>query len=165
MCAHMLAYITCICSNYYQLRGHPYLLPNTKTSNFPHFGFMPTQFHRKEVIGYGVWGPCKGHFTYKTESPWPLHFKHPHWWERRSQSKFASHYAWGTNGVCECKMDVKSTWVLMWHQLDHVSMVTWTIFKNHFLEVGLTQNQNTIAFWTLTSIGTFYLIMCEDPRE
>ena len=33
--------------------------------------------------------------------------------------------AWGTNGVCECKMDVKSTWIPTWHQMDHVScMVT-----------------------------------------
>jgi hypothetical protein len=31
--------------------------------------------------------------------------------KRRTRSKFASHYAWGTNGVCECKMDVKSTWI------------------------------------------------------
>ena len=61
------------------------------------------------------------HFTHKTESPWPLHFKHSHWWKRRSRSKFASHYAWGTNGVCECKMDVKSTWIPTWHQMDHVS--------------------------------------------
>ena len=35
-----------------------------------------------------------------------LHFKHSRWWKRRSRSKFASHYAWGTNGVCECKMNV-----------------------------------------------------------
>ena len=35
------------------------------------------------------------------------HFKHSHWWKRRSRFKFASHYARGTNGVCECKMDVK----------------------------------------------------------
>jgi hypothetical protein len=34
---------------------------------------------------------------------------------------FTSHYAWGTNGVCECKMDVKSTWIPTWHQMDHVS--------------------------------------------
>ena len=27
----------------------------------------------------------------------------------------------GTNGVCECKMDVKSTWIPTWHQMDHVS--------------------------------------------
>ena len=30
-----------------------------------------------------------GHFTHETESPWPLHFKHSYWWERRSWSKFA----------------------------------------------------------------------------
>ena len=60
----------------------------------------------------------KGHFTHKTESLWPLHFKHSRW---RSRSKFASHYAWGTNGVCEYKMDVKSTWLPTWHQMDHVS--------------------------------------------
>jgi hypothetical protein len=29
----------------------------------------------------------------------PVHFKHSHWWKKRSWSKFASHYAWGTNGV------------------------------------------------------------------
>ena len=50
-----------------------------------------------------------------------LHFKHSRWWKRRRQSKFTSHYAWGTNGVCECKMDVKSTWIPTWHQMDHVS--------------------------------------------
>ena len=56
------------------------------------------------------WKP-KGHFTRETESPWPLHFKHSHSWKRRSRSKFTSHYAQGTNGVCECMMDVKSTWI------------------------------------------------------
>jgi hypothetical protein len=35
----------------------------------------------------------KGHFTHKTMSPWPLHFKHSYWWKRQSWSKFASHYA------------------------------------------------------------------------
>jgi len=45
----------------------------------------------------------------------------PHSWKRRSQTKFASHYAWGTNAVCECKMDVKSTWIPTWHRMDHVS--------------------------------------------
>jgi hypothetical protein len=37
--------------------------------------------------------------------------------EKAEPVKFSSHYAWGTNGVCECKMDVKSTW----HRMDHVS--------------------------------------------
>ena len=26
-----------------------------------------------------------------------------------------------TEGVCECKMDVKSTWIPTWHRMDHVS--------------------------------------------
>ena len=42
-------------------------------------------------------------------------------------------------------------------------MVTWTIFKIHLLEAGLTQNRETIALQTVTTIGSFYFIMCEDP--
>ena len=53
--------------------------------------------------------------------PWPLHFKHSHWWKRRTQSKFASHYVWGINIVSECKMGVKSTWIPTWHRMGHVS--------------------------------------------
>ena len=64
-------------------------------------------------------GAFKGRFTHETENPWPSHFKHSHWWKRRSRSKFASHYTWGTNS--ECRMDVKSTWILTWHRIDHVS--------------------------------------------
>jgi hypothetical protein len=35
----------------------------------------------------------------------------------QSRSKFVTNYTWGTNGVCECKMDVKSTWIewIMFH--------------------------------------------------
>ena len=44
------------------------------------------------------------------------------------------------------------------------SMVTWTILKNHDLEVGLTQNQETMALQTLTIVDLFDLIMCEDPH-
>jgi hypothetical protein len=45
-------------------------------------------------------------------------------------------------------------------------MVTWTIFKNHLLEVGLTQNHwETMAFRTLTTVDLLYIIMCEDPHE
>jgi hypothetical protein len=63
----------------------------------------------------------KGHLTHETESPWPLHFKHSHWWKRHNWSKFAPHHAWGTNGGSECKMDVKSTWIPTWYQMDHVN--------------------------------------------
>ena len=45
-------------------------------------------------------------------------------------------------------------------------IVTWTIFRNHLLEVGLTQNHwETMALRTLTTVGLFYFIMCEDPHE
>jgi hypothetical protein len=63
----------------------------------------------------------KGHFTHQTKSPWPLHFKHSHWWKRQSWSKFPSQYACRSNGGCECKTNVKSTWVPTWHRMDHVS--------------------------------------------
>ena len=44
-------------------------------------------------------------------------------------------------------------------------MVTWIIFKNHLLEGGLTQNQETMALQTLTTDGLFHFIMCEDSHE
>jgi hypothetical protein len=39
----------------------------------------------------------------------------------------------------------------------------WIIFKTHILEVSLTENQKTIAFWKSTTIGLLYFIMWEDP--
>ena len=52
-----------------------------------------------------------------------------------------SHYAQVTNRVIiECKMDVKSTWIPTWHQMDHFSWSFRIISDNHFLEVGLTKN-------------------------
>ena len=44
-------------------------------------------------------------------------------------------------------------------------MVTWIIFRNYLLEAGLTQNWETMALRTLTIIGLFYFIMCEDLHE
>ena len=44
-------------------------------------------------------------------------------------------------------------------------MVTWIVIKNHFLEVSLTQNHETMALRTLTTVDLFYCIMCEDPHE
>jgi hypothetical protein len=35
-------------------------------------------------------------------------------------------------------------------------MVTWTLFKNHLLEVSLTQNQKTMPLRKLTTVGLFY---------
>ena len=105
----------------------------------------------------------KGHFTHETESPLPIHFKHSHWWKWRIRSKFTSHYAWGTNRVCERKMDIKSTWIPTWHRMDHV--LCWTILKNHLLEGGLTQKQEAMALWMLAVVDLFYFNMCEGPYE
>ena len=33
------------------------------------------------------------------------------------------------------------------------------------MEVGLTQNRETMALWMLKTIDFFYFIMCEDPHE
>jgi hypothetical protein len=44
-------------------------------------------------------------------------------------------------------------------------MVTWTIFNNHLMEVGLTQNLDTMALRALTTIGLFYFIMRKDLHE
>jgi len=44
-------------------------------------------------------------------------------------------------------------------------MVTWTTFKNHLLEVGVTQNQEIMALRTLTTVDYLYFIMCEDSHE
>jgi hypothetical protein len=41
-------------------------------------------------------------------------------------------------------------------------MVTWITFENHLSEVGLTQNQKTMALWMLTIVD---FIMREDPHE
>ena len=79
--------------------------------------------HQKDYV-------LKGHFTEETESPWPFHVKHSRWWKRRSWSKFASHYARGTNGVSMwmkggCKLYEDS------HMAPNGScfMVTWTFFQ------------------------------------
>ena len=35
-------------------------------------------------------------------------------------------------------------------------------FQNHLLEVGLTQNRETMALQMLENVDLFYFIMCED---
>ena len=44
-------------------------------------------------------------------------------------------------------------------------MVTWTIFKKHLLEVGLTQTRETMALRMLTAIDLFHFIMRDDQHE
>jgi hypothetical protein len=76
---------------------------------------------------------------------WPLHFKHSHLWKkselvhvhcplwlRNQQSK------WMQDG-CKVYMDSYMA------SNGSCFKVTWIIFKNHLLEVGLTQNRETIS--------------------
>ena len=42
------------------------------------------------------------------------------------------HYAWGTNGVFECEMDIKSTWISTWYQMDFVLWSLGLFSQNHF---------------------------------
>ena len=67
--------------------------------------------------------------SHKTEGPWPLHFKRSHWWKRWRRFRFALHYAWGTNGVGECKMDVKVYMNSYMASNGSCFMTTWIIFK------------------------------------
>jgi hypothetical protein len=80
-----------------------------------------------------VVGP-QGHFTHDTEGMWPLHFKHSHWWEKQSRSKFAPHYGsmWMQDGCKACKDSYMAS-------NGSCFMVTWIIFQNHLLEIGLTK--------------------------
>ena len=96
----------------------------------------------------------EGYFTHEIESPWPLHFKHPHWWERHGRSKFTSHYARGTNGVCMWMQDGCKVYMALNRSC---FMVTWTIFKNNLLEVvGLTPTWAAMALGTLITVDVFY---------
>jgi hypothetical protein len=83
-------------------------------------------------------------------------------WERWSQSKFASHYIWGTNGVSECKINV--IWVGFLHG------IKWIMFHGHldyFQKPPLGGRPNmkseTLAFRNLTIVHLLYFIMCENP--
>ena len=119
---------------------------------------------------------------HKTEGLCLLHFKHSHWWKRRSRSKFASSHCvggpratrlracdsytsstliggkcvGGPNGVCElqdgCKVYMDS------YTTSNGSwfMVTRTISKSHLLEVGLTGE--TGAFRTLTIVDSYSIL-------
>ena len=77
--------------------------------------------------------------------------------EKVEPVKITSHYAWGTNEVCECKMDAKSTWIPTWYRMDHVPWSLGIIFINRLLKVGLTQNHDTMTLRMLTTIDFFYL--------
>ena len=98
----------------------------------------------------------KSHFTHETKGMWPLHFKRSHWWKRRSQSKFNftlrfkhQRSNWMQDG-CQVYMDSYMA------SSGPCFMVTWTIFKNYLLEIGLKQNRETMAIQNPTTVDLFF---------
>jgi hypothetical protein len=81
----------------------------------------------------------KGHFTHETESLWPFHFKHSHWWKKVRASPSSLHI------TLEGPTEYANVGWMDSYMAPNGScyMVTWTIFKNHLLVVGLTQNRET----------------------
>ena len=138
--------------------------PNMGVSFFENRIYSNVKIYRSSFLflDVGIWN-SKGYFTHETEGLWPLRFKYSHWLKRWSWSKFASHYTWGTNGVSECKMDVKFAWIPTWYQMNHVSWSIGLSKNNHLLVVGLIQNREITALWNFTVIYLLYCIICDDP--
>ena len=94
--------------------------------------------------------------------PVTITLQHSHWWKQRSRSKLAwlrgQWSMWMQDG---CKVYMNSYMALD----GSCFMVSWTIFNNHLLEVGLTQIRRPQHFRTLTTVGLLHFIMCEDPHE
>ena len=95
---------------------------------------------------------------HETESLWPSHFKHSHWWKRAEpvQVRYFTLRSRGRWSRCVeddgCKVDMDSYMVSNGSRF----MVTWTVFKHHFLGVGSTQNWETVALRTFATVGLFY---------
>ena len=73
----------------------------------------------------------KGHFTHKSEDPWPLQSKSSHWSKGWRPSKFTSHTkvkAWRPR---EDFMDENSTWSPTWRTLNKVSRSPKIFIKFH----------------------------------
>ena len=77
-------------------------------------------------------------------------------------SKFVSHYAKKTNGIYECKIDIKSTWIFFMVSNGLFFMVTSIISKNHLFKVHL-QNWRPWQSKISQLLILLHFIMCEDP--
>ena len=66
-----------------------------------------------------------------------------------------------------CSRDQRSMWMQDGCKvyMDPYMASEWTIFQNHLLDVGLTQNREIMALWMFTTVDLFYFITCEDPHE
>jgi hypothetical protein len=63
--------------------------------------------------------------------------------------------------VCECTVDVTSTWIPTWHRMDHASWSLGLVSKTISWRLGLTQNRETMTLRTFTTVDLFYFIIVE----
>ena len=98
------------------------------------------------------------HTRLRARDHYYVHFKHSHWWKRRSRwSKFTT-LEGPMEYVCECKMmNVKSTWMDSF-----LHGIAWIMFHGHLdcfqiPPLGGKSKHNTV--------GLFHVNMCEDSRE
>ena len=126
--------------------------------------------HEPRAVTMKLWEPKRkcprgpyGHFTHKTKSPWPLHFKQSHWWKRRRWSKLALHHACGASGVCMWMQDGCEVYV------DSYMALKWIMFHlDYFQYPPLGGRHNTKPGDHGTSniiVNLFQFIMCGDPPE
>jgi hypothetical protein len=99
----------------------------------------------------------QGHFTHETESPWPWH------WalslvEKAELVKFTLHYAWGTNKVYMWLEDGRIVYMDSYMAFGPCVIVIWIIFKNHLLEVGLTQKSGNRDI--LNAHNRWFILCC-----
>ena len=72
-----------------------------------------------------------------------------------------SHYIWGTNRVYKWTEDGCKVYMNFYMASNGSCFtVTCTIFKNHLLEVGLTQNRETMTLRTLLTTVDFTYLSC-----
>jgi hypothetical protein len=120
----------------------------------------------------------------RLKCPWPLHFKHSSLVERDEtkgpcplQFKHSS-LVGRAKSVQVCSTlrlrDQRSKWMQDGRKVYMDTcmtsnglcfMVTCTIYKNHLLEVGLTQNRETMVLRNPTTVDLLHFIFnkCEDP--
>jgi hypothetical protein len=68
--------------------------------------------------------PSRGHFTYESRGPWPLHFRISCWSKRPTPSLHAR--MWSK----EFFLDEKSTWISTWQPIDNA---TWHYHVKSFM--------------------------------
>jgi hypothetical protein len=72
-----------------------------------------------------------------------------------AKSKFTSCWTRGTTEVCECKIDVKSTWIPTWYQMDNVS---WSLGLFSKPSLGGRPNTKPVDHGTLNAHHRWFIL-------